>query len=265
MAVYRNVNLNFWTDTKVIDDFSPEDKYFMLYLLTNPHTNLSGCYEISIKQISNEMGYTADSISALISRMENYKIISYSKDTKEMLIKNWYKYNWTNSEKFSKPLSKELEKIKNYEFANYLIEIFNNKYQEQIPYRYGIDTVSDKVRYGIDTTVTDTVTDTVTVNNNTKTNNKKDKSKFIPPTLEEVKAYIAVRDLKVDSNSFYEYFTEGNWTDSKGNKVKNWKQKLLTWSNYDKTPPKNKGKTAIKADYVCKYDEEEVKRALFEN
>ena len=40
MAVYRSVHLSFWTDNKVEDDFTPEDKYFYIYLLTNPQTNI---------------------------------------------------------------------------------------------------------------------------------------------------------------------------------------------------------------------------------
>ena len=60
MAIYRTVSMSFWTDNKVTDDFTPEDRYFYLYLFTNPHTNLCGCYEISIKQIANEMGYSKD-------------------------------------------------------------------------------------------------------------------------------------------------------------------------------------------------------------
>ena len=34
------------------------------------------------------------------------------------------------------------------------------------------------------------------------------------------------------AEKFYQYFTEGKWVDSKGNKVKNWKQKFLTWCSY---------------------------------
>lgn len=50
------------------------------------------------------------------------------------------------------------------------------------------------------------------------------------PTLEEIKDYcLNVRHNKVDYQYFYDYFTEGNWIDSKGNKVKNWKQKIITW------------------------------------
>lgn len=58
------------------------------------------------------------------------------------------------------------------------------------------------------------------------------KVKKSKPTLEEIKAYIKDKKLNVNANDFYQYFEEGNWIDSKGNKVKNWKQKLLTWNRY---------------------------------
>lgn len=65
--------------------------------------------------------------------------------------------------------------------------------------------------------------------NNKKLNNKKEMYKE-KPTLEEIKDYcLNVRHNKVDYKKFYDYFTEGNWVDSKGNKVKNWKQKIITW------------------------------------
>ena len=62
MASYRNISMDFWTDSKVVDDFTPEDRYIYLYCMTNPHTNLCGCYEVSIKQIANETGYNNDSV-----------------------------------------------------------------------------------------------------------------------------------------------------------------------------------------------------------
>jgi len=66
--------------------------------------------------------------------------------------------------------------------------------------------------------------------------------RFAPPTLEEVKAYVAERGLPVDPVKFFDYFTEGNWIDSKGNPVRNWKQKLLTWASKEPAPapPKKK-------------------------
>ena len=57
---------------------------------------------------------------------------------------------------------------------------------------------------------------------------------FVPPTLEEVQAYCKSRGDKVDAKQFYDYFTASDWVDSKGNEVKNWKQKVITWESYRK-------------------------------
>lgn len=160
MALYRNIQMSFWTDPKVEDDYTSDDRYFYLFLMTNPHTNLCGCYEISISQMSKFTGIkSTKKIENLLERMEKvHKNVLYSKRTKELLILRWYKYNWTSSEKFRKPLLKEIQKIKCQEFKEYLMALFN-----------GEDTVSTLDGYGIDTTdsvtvsvsVTDTVSDTV--------------------------------------------------------------------------------------------------------
>ena len=160
MALYRNIHLSFWQDTKVTDDFTPEDRYFYLYLLTNPHTNLCGCYEISIKQMANEMGYDVKKVDKLIERFSSiHNLIRYSQSERELLIFHWSKYNWTSSEKFRKPLLQEIQNVKTDSFREYLLKMFNG---ENV--KYGIDTVSRKEEYGMDTTdtITDTVTDTVT-------------------------------------------------------------------------------------------------------
>lgn len=155
MAIYRNIRISFWTDSKIVDDFTPEDKYFYLYLFTNPHTNLAGCYELSMKQVSVELGYDASAIKALIKRFTDvHEVIKYSERTKEVLILNWHKYNWTTSEKFRKPLAEEITNIKDDDFRTYLINVFNGENTVSIPYQHPIDTT---------VAVTDTVTDTNTV------------------------------------------------------------------------------------------------------
>ena len=89
MAIYRNVQLSFWTDNKVEDDFTPEDKYFYLYLLTNPQTNICGCYEVSYSQMTNQTGYNKDTINRLLDRFEKvHGMIRYCKESKEILILN---------------------------------------------------------------------------------------------------------------------------------------------------------------------------------
>ena len=138
MAIFRKINVSFWDDEKVVDDFTPEDRYFMLYLMTNPHTNQIGCYQITLRQIEFETGYNKETVSKLITRFEKIlKVIKYSESTKELLILNWHKYNWTNSPKILACLSKEFKSIKNKEFRYYINKV-------SIQYGYSIDTESQE-------------------------------------------------------------------------------------------------------------------------
>ena len=151
MALYRNVQMTFWTDSKVVDDFTPEDRYFYLYLITNPHTNLAGCYEVSTRQMANETGYSKETIERLIARFISvHGVIKYSSDTKEVLLLNWHRYSWTKSEKFRVALIKDINTVKDSAFKEYLMQLYD-----------GADTVSIPYSYGMDTTVTVTDTDTV--------------------------------------------------------------------------------------------------------
>ena len=154
MAIFRNIHLSFWTDPKVDEEFTPEDKYFYLYILTNPHTNLVGCYEIGIKQMSRETGYSSETIERLLDRLENvHGVIRFSKSTKELFIENWSKYNWTSSSKLYNALEKESKLIKN--------KAFREEVKEKI---YGIHRVSTDGGYPMDTTDTDTDTDNNSLN-----------------------------------------------------------------------------------------------------
>lgn len=68
---------------------------------------------------------------------------------------------------------------------------------------------------------------TITSNIEKERINKKER--FVPPTLEEVKEYAKGKGRGDLAEKFFEYYTVSNWVDGKGNKVKSWKQKFLTW------------------------------------
>ena len=114
MGIKRVMDSDFWVDPKV-DDFSPEDKYFMMYLLTNPFSSLLGIYEISIKQAAFHLGYTQDTIHVLLDRFENkYHMILYSPETSEIAIKNFLRHTII---KGGKPIAdclwRDIRRVKN--------------------------------------------------------------------------------------------------------------------------------------------------------
>ena len=127
MAVKRIVSTSFWSDSKV-DTFSPEDKYFMLYLLTNPHTTQLGIYEFSMKHAAFEMGYSVETVQALLSRFQDrYRIIMYCQDTGEIAIKNYLKHSIV---KGGKPvldcLKKELRQVKSKDLVKFVFSANQN-------------------------------------------------------------------------------------------------------------------------------------------
>lgn len=127
MAIYRSVHLSFWTDNKVEDEFTPEDKFFYLYLLTNPQTNICGCYEISYSSMCRHTGYDKNTIIRLIKRFQDvHKMIVFNEETKELLILHWYKYNWSESEKTLVGVESVARYIKYDKFKKYILNIVND-------------------------------------------------------------------------------------------------------------------------------------------
>lgn len=81
---------------------------------------------------------------------------------------------------------------------------------------------------------------------------------FVPPTIDEVRAYCRERNSTVDPRQFWEYFNIGHWMDSRGQPVRNWKQKLLTWEKMrdgNRSNPAN-AKAGAEKTFDIKYDVE---------
>lgn len=138
MAKYRILQANFWDDAFVLD-LTPEEKYFYNYLLTNGRASQCGCYELPYKIMEMQTGYNRETVEKLIKRFIEYGKIKYDSDTKEILIINWSKHNFSKSPKVRTCILKEVEAIKNKEFREYM-------YRVCIDYGYSIDTVS--IDYG---------------------------------------------------------------------------------------------------------------------
>ncbi len=138
MAVYRQVHTTFWQDPEMLE-YDPEEKYFYLYLMTNPHTTQCGIYEISKKLMSVELGYSIDTVSILLDKFIDMDKILYSEETKEIFLINWLKYNSLKSPKVMSCVEKELKTVKNKDFLRLFRDIC-------IQYEYPIDTIS--IDYG---------------------------------------------------------------------------------------------------------------------
>jgi hypothetical protein len=99
---------------------TPEGKYFYLFLMTNTKTTQCGIYEITIPQMVFETGYNEATVKKLIAQFEKAGKIRYSKDTSEIALKNWPKYNSSESPKVRVLVENELKSVKNRVLIQYL-------------------------------------------------------------------------------------------------------------------------------------------------
>jgi len=124
MAKYRMVRTDFWKNPVVSEEMTPEDKYFYLYLLTNPQTTQIGIYRLTKKQMAFDLGYSIESVHSLMDRfIEHHKVIRYNPETRELAIKNWGKYNLNAG---GKPVMdcivSELKEVEDHSLIQYVSE-----------------------------------------------------------------------------------------------------------------------------------------------
>ena len=316
MGIKRIVDTDFWTDDKVMVEFSPEDRLFMLYLMTNPHTTQLGVYKILPKQMAFELGYSSDTINVLLDRFETkYNIVRYSKATSEIAVRNYLKYSIV---KGGKPvldlLTREANRVKDKSLLAYIkesaslsenstvkefCELFNEndndndndndnedsstnrqrivhdssipgqtyeEIKEQILNQKGDGekicawcgcktTLLHKHHYPVPKRMGGTETVEICSNchaefhlaegriygdrhSNVAIPHKN--KQFVPPTLEEVTAYVLERNSKVIPQAFIDFYEAKGWMVGK-NKMKDWKAACRNaegWDRWDKMPRK---------------------------
>lgn len=112
---------------------------------------------------------------------------------------------------------------------------------KQIDKRY-ITIVYDPIKEKFNTPIKEKFKDNITSINTTdeyiNISNTPKQKQFKPPTLEEIQSYCKERKNNVDAKKFYDYYSAAEWCDKNGDKVKSWKQKVITWEGRNKKEEK---------------------------
>ncbi|MBS4214196.1 DnaD domain protein [Bacillus sp. FJAT-49825] len=121
------VRTEFW-DNPIVEEMTPEEKYFYLYLLTNSKTTQIGIYRITKKQMAFHLGYSMETVHSLMERFaEHHQLIRYNPETRELAIKYWGEYNL---HKGGKPImdciTAELKEVKDRSLISYVSEGISN-------------------------------------------------------------------------------------------------------------------------------------------
>ena len=139
-----------------------------------------------------------------------------------VVIKHWKIHNYIRNDRYKPTIYKEEKAL--------LVEKENKAYTEKeslgIPNGYQMDT-QDRLELELG-------------KDKLELENKADKpprSRFHPPTLEDVQAYCFERNNNVDAQRFIDYYTSNGWKVGK-NPMKDWKAAVRNWerTSTDKQP-----------------------------
>ena len=100
------IDSDIWSDT---DDLTMTEKVFYIYLLTNNQRNIAGYYKINPKYVALDMGIDKRKVETILSRHQKYWV--YDKETSQVLIPKFTRYNIVKSRQQMTALNAELAKL----------------------------------------------------------------------------------------------------------------------------------------------------------
>ncbi|MFP4017947.1 MAG: hypothetical protein ACLFUH_01750 [Bacteroidales bacterium] len=232
----RTVNTKFWTDS-YIEQLNPSEKLLFLYCLTSPQSNLLGIYEVSESRIKFETGLPLETIRKAFERFGNDKKVFYKHNF--IIIPKFLEHQRLNNNmkigvtKLISDLPKWLKQ-----------EIFGNGLKG-----LGNDSKSFE-------TIRNTLLKLEMEIESERESEKGKKKPFHPPSKEDIKEYFKENgyDPEIGEKAF-NYYDSANWHDSKGNKIKNWKQKMQgVWFREEHKISKKKRKMSQEREIVFNKD-----------
>lgn len=122
VADFRAIYTKFWRDPE-INALTPEDRYFFLYLLTNPETTSCGIYQTTVNHMIADTGYNAETIHKLLNHLQDLGKIQWNPEQCEVYIKNWIRWNAPKNPSMRDKVVKDLAYVKTPEFREEFIRI----------------------------------------------------------------------------------------------------------------------------------------------
>lgn len=184
-----------------------------------------GQYLTSIRKLSERWGWSVSTVSTFLSLLEEDLMIKKESDNHRTLIT-----------------------IINYEVFQ---GVPNTK---ETP----IDTPTDtRISTQTETNNTLNTLDTLNIKEKEISKDISKKKKFVPPTVEEVKAYCDERKNNIDPQKFVDYYSTNGWVQGKGKPIKDWKACVRTWENHSGDRKNERDTTSDSGTSKVEYTEEQ--------
>jgi hypothetical protein len=142
---------------------------------------------------------------------------------------------------------------------NYIsVELIYKEGTREIVHRY-LRICPDPMDKNVPTPMDKNVEDNNTVINNTSntTNEGKKRTKFTPPTWEQIAEYCNTNNYPIDIDRFIDHYNSNGWKIGH-NKMSDWQATVRNWHRRDNETPQKKGAARPAFDYEKQREENEI-------
>lgn len=80
------------------------------------------------------------------------------------------------------------------------------------------------------------------------------KKRFVPPSVEEVRAYCQERQNTIDAQQFVDFYIANGWTQGHGKPIKDWRAAVRTWEARDRDKTRQVRTSCTKTPTAQDYD-----------
>lgn len=180
MRDFSKVSPSVWRSKKFRSLRTMEARYFYLYLLTCPHANSAGCFDIHPLYACADMGLSDIQFRDCIDSLCEAHLIEWDEAENTVLIGNWIEFNAPANPKHALGILSQLqqassETLRLKAFQDLSAEIITRKFNREASIRSAMELFCEPYRNGIPTeteTERETETETRPDQNETETREK---------------------------------------------------------------------------------------------
>lgn len=220
MGRYRKVDPKIWNDAK-FRDMTDNGKLVFLFILTHPHMTSLGAMRASVEGLAAELGWTLKAFREAFREACFRSLILHDEKACFVGLPNFLKYNPPESANVVKSWRDQWDqipecesKVQLYHRVKAFLEAFNEDFLEAYFSRIKAPDARPSLN----------------PEHKHEHEHKHKQTAFVPPTVDEVRAFCRERKNNIDPEQFVAYYTVLNWIPKGASRqIKDWRAAVVTW------------------------------------
>lgn len=182
MREFSKVSPTVWRSKKFRALPDMECRHVYLYLLTCPHANSAGCFDIHPLYAAADLGLTEERFRYCIETLSNTCLVEWDGDENTVLIGNWVEFNGPQNPKHALGILSQLaqvssDSLRTKAFQELRAEIYRKKFDREASIRKAMETLFEPYGNGIATRQDGDKTETETRQDETRLETREEGSR----------------------------------------------------------------------------------------